>query len=295
MSGAALLAARGWRCWRRRFACAAPTRRTPRPRRRRDEPPARPPTPARLPACLPACLPAFLPWAGRSWIEAPKDAGKRKDAEQCFLPKRHIHTWSGHSKGVNAIRWVWLGAWPGGWGAWCRACTGRAWLGGGLTSSQGHGWRCCQGRTEAAACAWPICLSPPPATPLPTRHPSPAASSPTPATCCCRRGWTGRSRSGMWGRTASACARTWGTPRCGPRPSQPYPPRCRHLRCPRCSLGSQKCVPACCCSTTTGPLPSQPYPPASCTTTTTSPTPLPPLGACLPACLPHAHPARRLA
>ncbi|EFN53026.1 hypothetical protein CHLNCDRAFT_32300 [Chlorella variabilis] len=43
-------------------------------------------------------------YQGRSWIEAPKDAGKRKDAEQCFLPKRHIHTWSGHSKGVNAIR-----------------------------------------------------------------------------------------------------------------------------------------------------------------------------------------------
>lgn len=43
-------------------------------------------------------------YQGRSWIEAPKDALSRRDAEQCFLPKRHVHTWSGHSKGVNAIR-----------------------------------------------------------------------------------------------------------------------------------------------------------------------------------------------
>ena len=41
--------------------------------------------------------------AGRSWMAAPKDKS-RAEAEQCFLPKRHIHTWSGHSKGVNAIR-----------------------------------------------------------------------------------------------------------------------------------------------------------------------------------------------
>jgi len=24
--------------------------------------------------------------------------------QECFIPKRHIHTWSGHTKGVNAIR-----------------------------------------------------------------------------------------------------------------------------------------------------------------------------------------------
>lgn len=39
---------------------------------------------------------------GKSWIEAPKD--KKKENETCFLPKRWIHTWSGHSKGVAAIR-----------------------------------------------------------------------------------------------------------------------------------------------------------------------------------------------
>ena len=41
-------------------------------------------------------------YAGRSWIEPPKD--KHKENDYAFLPKRCIHTWSGHSKGVNAIR-----------------------------------------------------------------------------------------------------------------------------------------------------------------------------------------------
>jgi len=40
--------------------------------------------------------------AGRSWLEPPSD--KHREAEKCFLPKRHIHTWTGHTKGVNAIR-----------------------------------------------------------------------------------------------------------------------------------------------------------------------------------------------
>lgn len=38
----------------------------------------------------------------RSWIEGPKD--KRKESDYCYLPKRWVHTWSGHTKGVNAIR-----------------------------------------------------------------------------------------------------------------------------------------------------------------------------------------------
>ena len=41
-------------------------------------------------------------YAGRSWLEAPKDL--KAENEHCFLPKRWIHTWSGHTKGVNAIR-----------------------------------------------------------------------------------------------------------------------------------------------------------------------------------------------
>lgn len=44
------------------------------------------------------------PITKRSWIEAPKE--KRKENDYCYLPKKHIHTWSGHTKGVNAIRWV---------------------------------------------------------------------------------------------------------------------------------------------------------------------------------------------
>jgi hypothetical protein len=39
---------------------------------------------------------------GRSWLAPPRD--KKKESDNCFLPKRWIHTWSGHTKGVNAIR-----------------------------------------------------------------------------------------------------------------------------------------------------------------------------------------------
>ncbi|GAB4821604.1 hypothetical protein N2152v2_008650 [Parachlorella kessleri] len=45
---------------------------------------------------------AEVDYQGRSWIEPPKD--RRKESDQCFVPKRHIHTWSGHTKGVNGIR-----------------------------------------------------------------------------------------------------------------------------------------------------------------------------------------------
>lgn len=41
-------------------------------------------------------------YQGRSWMLPPKD--KRKENDYCFLPKRWIHTWSGHTKGVNAIK-----------------------------------------------------------------------------------------------------------------------------------------------------------------------------------------------
>lgn len=39
---------------------------------------------------------------GGRWLEPPKD--KKKDNEFCFVPKRCIHTWSGHTKGVNSIQ-----------------------------------------------------------------------------------------------------------------------------------------------------------------------------------------------
>ncbi len=39
---------------------------------------------------------------GRSWLAVHRE--KRSTPNNCFLPKRWIHSWSGHSKGVNAVR-----------------------------------------------------------------------------------------------------------------------------------------------------------------------------------------------
>lgn len=47
-------------------------------------------------------------YAGRSWLAAPRSETQlRSDAppDKCFLPKAHIHTWKGHTKGVAAARW----------------------------------------------------------------------------------------------------------------------------------------------------------------------------------------------
>ena len=48
-------------------------------------------------------------YQGRSFLHIPQDVGvnlKSDDPpEKCFLPKKQIHTWTGHSKGVSAIRW----------------------------------------------------------------------------------------------------------------------------------------------------------------------------------------------
>ncbi|XP_023023587.2 pre-mRNA-processing factor 17 [Leptinotarsa decemlineata] len=48
-------------------------------------------------------------YQGRSFLHAPQDVGVNLKSdtppEKCFLPKSHIHTWSGHSKGIAAIRW----------------------------------------------------------------------------------------------------------------------------------------------------------------------------------------------
>lgn len=56
-------------------------------------------------------------YLGRSWIDVPPGL-KHESEEHCFLPKRVLHTWSGHSKGVNVVRF-----WPG---------TGHLLLSGGL-------------------------------------------------------------------------------------------------------------------------------------------------------------------
>ncbi|QDZ19087.1 pre-mRNA-processing factor 17 [Chloropicon primus] len=41
-------------------------------------------------------------YAGRSWVEPPKHL--RKENDHCYVPKRCIHTWNGHSQCVQAIR-----------------------------------------------------------------------------------------------------------------------------------------------------------------------------------------------
>ncbi|XP_046849339.1 DNA polymerase zeta catalytic subunit-like isoform X2 [Xenia sp. Carnegie-2017] len=47
-------------------------------------------------------------YQGRSYLHIPQDLciNLKSDTppERCFLPKQHIHTWSGHTKGVSAIR-----------------------------------------------------------------------------------------------------------------------------------------------------------------------------------------------
>lgn len=48
-------------------------------------------------------------YQGRSFLHPPQDVGVnlRSDVAplKCFLPKAHIHTWQGHTKGVSAIKW----------------------------------------------------------------------------------------------------------------------------------------------------------------------------------------------
>ncbi|XP_023933476.1 pre-mRNA-processing factor 17 [Lingula anatina] len=48
-------------------------------------------------------------YQGRSFLHPPKDVGvnlkSEEPPEKCFIPKKQIHTWTGHTKGVSAIRW----------------------------------------------------------------------------------------------------------------------------------------------------------------------------------------------
>ncbi|CAI9735967.1 pre-mRNA-processing factor 17 [Octopus vulgaris] len=48
-------------------------------------------------------------YQGRSFLHPPHDVGvnlKSDDPpEKCFIPKKLIHTWTGHNKGISAIRW----------------------------------------------------------------------------------------------------------------------------------------------------------------------------------------------
>ncbi|XP_042869900.1 pre-mRNA-processing factor 17-like [Penaeus japonicus] len=48
-------------------------------------------------------------YQGRSFLHVPQDVGvnlKSPDPpEKCFMPKKLIHTWKGHNKGVSSIKW----------------------------------------------------------------------------------------------------------------------------------------------------------------------------------------------
>ncbi|XP_053603859.1 pre-mRNA-processing factor 17 [Plodia interpunctella] len=47
-------------------------------------------------------------YQGRAWTSAPRAEPRlRSDAppDKCFLPKAHIHTWKGHTKGIATVRW----------------------------------------------------------------------------------------------------------------------------------------------------------------------------------------------
>ncbi|CAJ1370681.1 unnamed protein product [Effrenium voratum] len=44
-------------------------------------------------------------YAGRSWIDNKTHITKDVDDKQCFLPKKWVHTWTGHTMGVSKIKW----------------------------------------------------------------------------------------------------------------------------------------------------------------------------------------------
>ena len=47
-------------------------------------------------------------YQGRSYLHIPQDIDvdlrTTDPPDKCYLPKKHIHTWAGHTKGVAAIR-----------------------------------------------------------------------------------------------------------------------------------------------------------------------------------------------
>lgn len=48
-------------------------------------------------------------YLGRSFLHIPQDVGVNLKSDsppdKCFLPKSHVHTWQGHTKGIAAIKW----------------------------------------------------------------------------------------------------------------------------------------------------------------------------------------------
>jgi pre-mRNA-processing factor 17 len=48
-------------------------------------------------------------YQGRTFLHPPQDLGINLKSDEppakCFIPKRQIHTWTGHNKGISVIRW----------------------------------------------------------------------------------------------------------------------------------------------------------------------------------------------
>lgn len=59
--------------------------------------------------CLICAVDDPVDYQGRNFLHAPQDVGVnlRSDTPptKCFIPKKQIHVWEGHHKGVAAIRW----------------------------------------------------------------------------------------------------------------------------------------------------------------------------------------------
>ncbi|XP_014679169.1 PREDICTED: pre-mRNA-processing factor 17-like [Priapulus caudatus] len=51
-----------------------------------------------------------LDYQGRSFLHAPQDVGVNLRSEdppdKCYMPKKLVHTWSGHTRALSAIRWL---------------------------------------------------------------------------------------------------------------------------------------------------------------------------------------------
>lgn len=48
-------------------------------------------------------------YQGRSFLHVPQDVGVNlksdEPPEKCFIPKKELHTWPGHTKAISTIKW----------------------------------------------------------------------------------------------------------------------------------------------------------------------------------------------
>lgn len=54
-------------------------------------------------------VPDPIDYQGRNFLHPPQDVGVNLKTEappdRCFLPKAHIFTWKGHTKGIATVKW----------------------------------------------------------------------------------------------------------------------------------------------------------------------------------------------